>query len=362
MPLNLLRIDIVIAVSLGLSSLICSLHQSCPAFTMSFFDATLNIPQHHNATTMTTTGKGAGSSIPVLLLKTKSTPNDGYEERFSTATAGSDQFYPTFVPVLEHQFLDQGLNVVKSLLQNKQIGRDLGSAYGGMIFTSQRAVEAFAKLVEEGRGDAQWPHLQDIPLYTVGPATSRALRAIPQSPPLNIFGADMGNGEALAHYMLDHYGQWYQDRKVKPPLLFLVGEQRRDIIPKTLMDPTLADDHRIQVDELVVYGTGVMESFEEDFVDILEQTKGNPMRWVVVFSPTGCEAMLRALGRLDPETGKVRVLDQPRSSSTYVATIGPTTRDFLRNCFGYEPDVCAEKPSPEGVEMGITTFLKNNQC
>ena len=65
----------------------------------------------------------------------------------------------------------------------------------------------------------------------------------------------MGNGEALAHYMLDHYGQWYRDRKVKPPLLFLVGEQRRDIIPKTLMDPALADDRRIQVDELVVYGT-----------------------------------------------------------------------------------------------------------
>ncbi|PVH87843.1 uroporphyrinogen-III synthase-like protein [Cadophora sp. DSE1049] len=310
---------------------------------------------------MTTTDEGAGSSIPILLLKTKSTPNDGYEERFSTATIGSDQFYPTFVPVLEHQFLDQGLNVVKDLLQHQQFGKDAGKKYGGMIFTSQRAVEAFARLVEEGKGDAQWPHLQDIPLYTVGPATSRALRAIPQDPPLNIFGADMGHGEALAHYMLDHYGEWYQDRIVKPSLLFLVGEQRRDIIPKTLMDPGLADDRRIQVDELVVYGTGVMESFEQDFTKILAQTEDSPMRWVVVFSPTGCEAMLRALGRLDPETGKVRAVELSESRSTYVATIGPTTRDFLRNCFGYEPDVCAEKPSPEGVELGIRTFLKN-QC
>ncbi|KAK0113868.1 hypothetical protein ONS95_014113 [Cadophora gregata] len=310
---------------------------------------------------MTDTNSGARSSVPILLLKTKSTPNDGYEERFSSATVGSDRFDPTFVPVLEHQFLDQGLNVVKDLLQSKQIGKDVGRKYGGMIFTSQRAVEAFTRLVEEGKGDAEWPHLQDIPIYTVGPATSRALQAIPQSPPLNIYGADMGNGEALAHYMLDHYGEWYQDRKVKPPLLFLVGEQRRDIIPKTLMDPKLADDRRIQVDELVVYGTGVMESFEEDFTNILEETKDSPMRWIVVFSPTGCEAMLRALGRLDLETGKARVVDQPKSRSTYVATIGPTTRDFLRKCFDYEPDVCAEKPSPEGVEMGIRTFLKN-QC
>lgn len=207
-------------------------------------------------------------------------------------------------------------------------------------------------------GNAAWPHLQDIPIYTVGPATSRALRAIPQSPPLNIFGSEMGNGEALAHYMLDHYGQWYADRNVKPPLLFLVGEQRRDIIPKTLMDPTLADDRRIQVDELVVYGTGVMESFELDFMKLLEETRDYAMRWVVVFSPTGCEAMLRALGRLDPETGKARG-DDRKERSTYVATIGPTTRDFLRNSFGYEPDVCAEKPSPEGVEAGIRLSLKN---
>lgn len=168
----------------------------------------------------------------------------------------------------------------------------------------------------------------------------------------------MGNGEALAHYMLDHYGEWYQDRKVKPPLLFLVGEQRRDIIPKTLMDPTLADDRRIQVDELVVYGTGVMESFEQDFTKLLEETEDSSMRWVVVFSPTGCEAMLRGLGRLDPETGRARAVEQSKSKTTYVATIGPTTRDFLRNSFGYEPDVCAEKPSPEGVETGIRSFLK----
>ncbi|KAH7369684.1 uroporphyrinogen-III synthase-like protein [Rhexocercosporidium sp. MPI-PUGE-AT-0058] len=307
---------------------------------------------------MSTTKNGAGSSIPILLLKTKSTPNDGYEERFSSVTDGL-QFDPAFVPVLEHQFLDKGLNVVKDLLQKRQIGKDGEKQYGGMIFTSQRAVEAFARLVEEGKGNAQWPHLHDIPIYTVGPATSRALRAIPQSPPFNIFGADMGNGEALAHYMLDHYGEWYQDRKVKPPLLFLVGEQRRDIIPKTLMDPTLPDDRRIQVDELVVYGTGVMESFEKDFTKLLAKTEDSPMKWVVVFSPTGCEAMLRALGRLDLETGKARAVEQSTPRSTYVATIGPTTRDFLRNRFGYEPDVCAEKPSPEGVEAGIRSFLKN---
>lgn len=206
-------------------------------------------------------------------------------------------------------------------------------------------------------GDDAWPYLQDVPIYTVGPATSRALRSIPQAPPLNIFGAETGNGEALAHYMLDHYGEWYQDRTVKPPLLFLVGDQRRDIIPKTMMNPELSDDRRIQVDELVVYGTGVMQSFEANFTGLLQKTKGKPIRWVVVFSPTGCEAMLRSLGMLD-ESGMVRKETQTVPSSlTYIATIGPTTRDYLRNTFKYEPDVCAEKPSPQGVEDGIKQFM-----
>ncbi|PBP26074.1 uroporphyrinogen-III synthase HemD [Diplocarpon rosae] len=309
---------------------------------------------------MTVNRNRAEGSIPILLLKTKSTPIDGYEERFSGARDGL-QFDPTFVPVLDHRFLDEGLNIVKGLVRDRQIGKEKDKKYGGLIFTSQRAVEAFARLVEEGKGDAQWPYLQDVPIYTVGPATSRALRAIPQTPALNIFGADMGNGEALAYYILDHYCQWYQDRRIKPSLLFLVGEQRRDIIPKTLMDASLADDHRIQVDELVVYGTGVMKSFEQEFSKILLETKDIPMMWVVVFSPTGCEAMLRVLGLLEPEIGKAKPFSPPGSRSTYIATIGPTTRDFLRNSFGFEPDVCAEKPSPEGVEAGIRSFL-SSQC
>jgi len=181
---------------------------------------------------------------------------------------------------------------------------------------------------------------------------------------MNIFGEEMGNGEALAHYMLDHYGKWYENQPSKPPLLFLVGEQRRDIIPKTLMDPGLPKEKRIPVEELVVYGTGVMESFEKDFTDVLKNTEDRDIRWVVVFSPTGCEAMLRVLEMLDPGTGRVKTGERGGGCGvrrgrrkTYIATIGPTTRDYLRRNFGFEPDVCAEKPSPEGVADGIIKFM-----
>ncbi len=100
---------------------------------------------------MSTNGGGVGVVTPILLLKTKSTPNDGYEDQFSIEKDGI-HFEPTFVPVLEHKFLDEGFDIMKDLLQKKQIGKAAGSKYGGLIFTSQRAVEAFARLVEDGKG------------------------------------------------------------------------------------------------------------------------------------------------------------------------------------------------------------------
>ncbi|KAI0023497.1 tetrapyrrole biosynthesis, uroporphyrinogen III synthase [Xylariomycetidae sp. FL0641] len=294
--------------------------------------------------------------VPVLLLKTKSTPTDAYEDLFTTPRHGFN-FEPVFVPVLQHRFEDNGMKMLGDLLRNKSISTKPESAYGGLIFTSQRAVEAFAKLVEEGKDDESWPHLQDVPIYSVGPATTRALKAIPQTPPLQIFGEHTGNGEALAHFMLEHYGQWYKDRPTKPPLLFPVGEQRRDIIPKTLMDKNLPGDQQIQVTETIVYGTGVMESFYQDFQDVLKATQDCPSRWVVVFSPTGCDSMLRALDMLDEQTGKIR--DSTKENrTTYITTIGPTTRSYLKKTFDFEPDVCSEKPSPEGIWQGITSFRK----
>jgi uroporphyrinogen-III synthase len=82
--------------------------------------------------------------IPVLLLKTKSTPADSYEKYFS-----NDPFTPTFVPVLDHRPNVQNLDFLRSLLLGGKLGRHHNAEYGGMIFTSQRAVEGFAKVVDE---------------------------------------------------------------------------------------------------------------------------------------------------------------------------------------------------------------------
>lgn len=171
-----------------------------------------------------------------------------------------------------------------------------------------------------------------------------------------MFGEHTGNGDILAQFILEHYGSWYSERtEEKSALLFLVGEQRRDIIPKTLMDPKLPRERRIEVEEIVVYGTGVMESFSKDFNRRLQDTQSRKMVWIVVFSPTGCDAMLKGLDMLDESTGKAK----PKHSSRtrFIATIGPTTRNYLRRTFDFEPDVCSEKPSPEGILEGIKQFI-----
>ncbi|GKZ80751.1 hypothetical protein AnigIFM56816_004978 [Aspergillus niger] len=319
---------------------------------------------------------------PIILLKTKSTPHDNYSDYFHQPTS---DYNPTFIPVLSHNFHTERLRSIRALFtsgallppQSQDKDKHHARKYGGLIFTSQRAVEGFGRVLAELDDDSQSKQTiasssTNLPIYTVGPATHRSLTTIVNSylPHASIHGADTGNGEALAKFILQHYNSLYTTTPSdtngdvsKPPLLFLVGEQRRDIIPRTLMSSELVPEQRIGVDEVVVYETGVMEGFEGEFRGVVERErevmKGDSDRvvWVVVFSPTGCEGMLRGLGYFDHKGGKGDWGDKGERRF-FVATIGPTTRDHLRKEFGFEADVCAERPSPEGVGEGIERFMR----
>jgi uroporphyrinogen-III synthase len=82
------------------------------------------------------------NSPPILLLKTKSSPHDGYDEFFS-----AHNYTPTFVPVLSHNFHHENLAQIKALFESGRLNPGSGRKYGGLIFTSQRAVEAFADML-----------------------------------------------------------------------------------------------------------------------------------------------------------------------------------------------------------------------
>ncbi len=279
---------------------------------------------------------------------------------------------------------------------------------------------------QNGANAAQPPLLDEdfsFPLYTVGPATSRGLKTLvtesssrADSPFTRLrsatYGEHTGNGDALAQHILHHYNTLHSqllytfyeaprlpftpligpplgerlekndERLRKKPLLFLVGEQRRDIIPKTLMDTgkeqKLPPEERIQVEEVEVYVTATMASFQDDFQTRIstfaEQGKG--LIVVVVFSPQGCEAMLRSLGFIDQDNqltdlARQRWVDRAdvlidrehrvQQQRYIIATIGPTTRDHLKDKYCFNADVCATKPSPEGVGMEIVTFLRRER-
>jgi len=298
------------------------------------------------------------TKVPLLLLKTRSTPTDAYEECFSALDNG--WYEPIFVPVLEHKFKEAALRQVQQhILDGDFTSSGPGSKpkYGAMVFTSQRAVEAFAQVIEGLRQEnpyllaSQLP--QNMPLYVVGPATARGLKALNLQCP--VIGEDTGNGEALAAFILQHYNDLYKESP-KAHILFLVGEKRRDIIPKTLQSKELAPAKRSVVHELEIYETGEMQSFQSNFTSIWRRNldANIALQWIVVFSPTGCRAMLASLGLLDVGTGKA--VSKSTSRSILIATIGPTTRDYLIQEFGFTPDVCASKPSPEGILSAIQSF------
>ncbi|KAI4794566.1 uroporphyrinogen-III synthase-like protein, partial [Aureobasidium sp. EXF-8846] len=211
------------------------------------------------------------------------------------------------------------------------------SSFGGIIFTSQRAVEAFTSIVESLDSHTRDELLPEaLPLYVVGPATARGLRSLNLK--CQIIGEETGNGAALSAFMLDHYNR----------------------LPTSQTSPDLPQEARIGVDEVVIYETCEMASFHIDFAQALEESaaSGAKEQWVVVFSPQGCRAMLDCLGWLD-EAGRFKAdVTDSSSTTTYIATIGPTTRDFLIKEFGPQEHQTTPKKSP--TEPNVLNVVLGN--
>jgi uroporphyrinogen-III synthase len=99
---------------------------------------------------------------PILLLKTKSSPHDGYHDFFS-----ANNYTPSFIPVLEHRFHTENLAQVRSLFASGAFDSNASenhTKYGGMIFTSQRAVEGFANMIAQ--------HGRTSPTFLISPTSS----------------------------------------------------------------------------------------------------------------------------------------------------------------------------------------------
>jgi len=181
-------------------------------------------------------------------------------------------------------------------------------------------------------------------VYTVGPATALAITKLHFT---TILGADSGNGHALATLIVQSYRRDQSLVKetcncnediVAPelPLLFLVGDKRRDIIPKRLAE------RKIPLEELTVYETTVASTFEEELDRVMADTTDGEVEWIVFFSPSGAEIALEKLKRM------------PRRIK--IATIGPTTDEYLRKEWNITPDMVSAKPEPISMVQGILEY------
>ncbi|KAL8920445.1 MAG: hypothetical protein Q9172_004492 [Xanthocarpia lactea] len=326
---------------------------------------------------MVTIENEAKGSIPIILLKNSSAGHvDLYTTHFASnpPSPPNSHYEPLYVPVLEHTSnIEPLLSLLSRFNDDRVLDQDPTSrfTYGGLIFTSQRAVEAFASSLdccrlnddqELNRTPLEQLQRLAVPLYAVGPATARSLEGVQKTHMPCCWvrgGKEAGTGELLAELILRDYNTLCNTQTApheKKPLLFLTGAQHREIIPNTLM--SAPDPQRINVQTMIVYATSESPSFATNITHTLLTTSTARLRWIIIFSPTGGESLLRALGWLSHPSETNSLPHQADRKTTFIATIGPTTRDYMKTTFGFSVDVCAETPSPEGVRKGIEEFMQ----
>ncbi len=222
----------------------------------------------------------------VYLLRVETTESDPFAETLQAAG-----YRPFVLPVLS--VIWRNTKKLRAVLAHPE-------SYGGLIFTSPRAVEAVRHV---GTLSEAW-HRR--PVYVVGPRTAAAVQKLGLQP----WGEVAGSGCELARLILEA-------PRPERPLLFLCGARRRDELPGLLRAAAFP------LEELVVYDTRA-------FVPKLPAELPD---WVVFFSPSGLEAARQ----LPIVRERVRV-----------AAIGPTTAEALQQ-EGWPVVAVARTPTPEGL-------------
>lgn len=245
----------------------------------------------------------------VLLLKNKTVPIDPYETNFQ-----QNGFDVDFIPLIEHKHLPQEC---LEIFQNATFLENLQH----IVISSQRTVECLNESIMPRLTSDQQEALQNKTIYTVGPATASFLERCGFKDVRG--GINAGNGGVLADLIIE---ELERDKfALYPEILLLVGETRRDIIPKKLASVGLKPR------EVVTYTTSTL-------VDNLQRFKQSfsPHSWVVFFSPQGAD----------------EIVDYLKKVPVKVASIGPTTEKVLTER-GLSSTVVSSKPEPHSLTNSL---------
>ncbi|XP_072768831.1 uroporphyrinogen-III synthase [Nerophis lumbriciformis] len=229
----------------------------------------------------------------------------------------------TLFPVLSFKFVS--LNTLSDKLFQPE-------KYGGLIFTSPRAVEAVKMCMEERK--EEWSSsVRDKwntkSVYVVGKATAALVCGIG----LNPLGKDTGTAEVLSRVIIER-----EDTNI-PPLFFPCGSIKREVLPTALRE------HGFPLETLTVYQTGEHPHVEKNLCNHFAE-QGLPAS-IAFFSPSGVKFSLETVRRLAGE----------QLAQIKFAAIGPTTRDAML-AEGLSVSCTAEKPTPEHLAAAMSKALK----
>ncbi|XP_004404404.1 PREDICTED: uroporphyrinogen-III synthase [Odobenus rosmarus divergens] len=234
----------------------------------------------------------------------------------------------TLIPVLSFEFLS--LPSFSEKLCHPE-------GYGGLIFTSPRAVEAVDLCLEKDNKAEVWKHsLREKwnakSVYVVGNATASLVNKIG----LDTEGANCGNAEKLAEYICSR-------ESPALPLLFPCGTVKGEILPKMLKD------RGIPMESITVYQKIPHPGIQVNLNSYYSK-QGVPAS-ITFFSPSGLTYSLKHIQELSGDN-----IDQIK-----FAAIGPSTARAL-TAQGLPVSCLAESPTPSALAKGLRLALQAPRC
>ncbi|NWH62465.1 HEM4 synthase, partial [Geococcyx californianus] len=238
-------------------------------------------------------------------------------------------FEATLIPVLSFEFIS-----LENLFERLSHPED----YGGLVFTSPRALEAIKICLKENSKNEAWSkslkeRWNRKPAYVVGKATASLVEEIGLTPQ----GEKSGNAEKLAEYICS------REKPSSSALLFPCGALKREVLP------TVLRGKGIPLESLTVYQTTQHADLQESLSSYFSQ-QGIPAS-IVFFSPSGVKFCLQYIQKLSG------------NFINYIkfAAIGPTTAEAMEAA-GIPVSCTAESPTPQDLSTGMQKALHLQNC
>ncbi|XP_067389448.1 uroporphyrinogen-III synthase [Emydura macquarii macquarii] len=260
--------------------------------------------------------------MKVLLLKDPKDRDSGPDPYIKEL--GLYGFEAVLIPVLSFEFVS---------LQSFFVKLSHPDRYGGLIFTSPRAVEAAKLCLEENSKNEAWRNSliekwNTKSVYVVGKATASLVEEIGLAPQ----GEKCGNSEKLATYICA------RETPNSSPLLFPCGSLKREVLS------TILKEKGISLESLTVYQTAEHPSLQESLKNYFTQ-QGIPAS-ITFFSPSGVRFCLQHIQKFSGD-----LINQIK-----FAAIGPTTAEAME-AEGILVSCTAKNPTPEDLAAGIKKAL-----